>query len=102
MDRLQTMKTFVRVVDEGGFAAAARVMEVDQALVTRQVADLERTQWLSRAEMEALQLQRLAANLDAVQAGGDTASTLLFVVVAALLIVLIIFLLEGRIEIKKK
>lgn len=42
MDRLQTMKTFVRVVDEGGFAAAARVMEVDQALVTRQVADLER------------------------------------------------------------
>jgi DNA-binding transcriptional LysR family regulator len=42
MDRLQTMKTFVRVVDEGGFAAAARVLEIDQALVTRQVADLER------------------------------------------------------------
>ncbi len=42
MDRLQTMKTFVRVVDEGGFAAAARGLEVDQALVTRQVADLER------------------------------------------------------------
>lgn len=42
MDRLQTMKTFVRVVDEGGFAAAARVLEVDQALVTRQVANLER------------------------------------------------------------
>lgn len=42
MDRLQTMKTFVRVVDEGGFAAAARVLEVDQALVTRQIADLER------------------------------------------------------------
>jgi len=41
MDRLQTMKTFVRVVDEGGFAAAARVLDVDQALVTRQVADLE-------------------------------------------------------------
>lgn len=42
MDRLQTMKTFVRVVDEGGFAAAARALEVDQALVTRQVANLER------------------------------------------------------------
>ncbi|HEX5372367.1 MAG TPA: LysR family transcriptional regulator [Aquabacterium sp.] len=42
MDRLQTMKTFARVVDEGGFAAAARVMDVDQALVTRQVADLEK------------------------------------------------------------
>lgn len=36
------MKTFVRVVEEGSFAAAARVLEVDQALVTRQVADLER------------------------------------------------------------
>jgi DNA-binding transcriptional LysR family regulator len=42
MDRLQTMKAFVRVVDHGGFTAAARVLEVDQALVTRQVADLER------------------------------------------------------------
>jgi DNA-binding transcriptional LysR family regulator len=42
MDRLQTMSTFVRVVAEGGFAAAARILGVDQALVTRQVADLER------------------------------------------------------------
>ena len=42
MDRLQTMKTFVGVVDHGGFTAAARFLAVDQALVTRQVADLER------------------------------------------------------------
>lgn len=42
MDRLQTMNTFARVVDEGGFAAAARALDVDQALVTRQVADLEK------------------------------------------------------------
>src|SRR5689334_9379035 len=42
MDRLQTMKAFVRVVDHGGFTAAARVLDVDQALVTRQVAALER------------------------------------------------------------
>lgn len=42
MDRLQTMKTFVRVVEEGSFAAAARVLNIDQAIVTRQVADLER------------------------------------------------------------
>jgi len=42
MDRLQTMKTFVKVVEEGGFAAAARALDVDQAWVTRQVADLER------------------------------------------------------------
>jgi DNA-binding transcriptional LysR family regulator len=42
VDRLQTMKSFVRVVDEGSFAAAARFFECDQALVTRQIADLER------------------------------------------------------------
>lgn len=42
MDRLQTMRTFVRVVDEGSFAGAARLLNVDQAIVTRQVADLER------------------------------------------------------------
>ena len=48
------------------------------------------------------QLHRLASNLDAVQAGGDALSTLLFIVVVALLIVLIIYLLEGRIEIKRK
>ena len=48
------------------------------------------------------QLHRLASNLDAVQAGGDALSTLLFIVVVALLVVLIIYLLEGRIEIKRK
>jgi DNA-binding transcriptional LysR family regulator len=41
MDRLRTMEAFVRVVQEGGFAAAARALGVDQALVTRQVATLE-------------------------------------------------------------
>ena len=41
MDRLQTMKAFVHVVEEAGFTAAARKLGVDQALVTRQVADLE-------------------------------------------------------------
>jgi len=42
MDRLQTMRTFIRVVDQGGFSAAARFMNIDQALVTRQIANLER------------------------------------------------------------
>ncbi len=41
MDRLQTMKAFVHVVDECGFTAAARKLGVDQALITRQIADLE-------------------------------------------------------------
>lgn len=48
------------------------------------------------------QLHRLAANLDSVQAGGDALGFVLGLVLIALLIVLIIYLLEGRIEIKKK
>jgi len=48
------------------------------------------------------QLHRLAANLDAVQAGGDPTGVLVSLVIIALLVVLIIYLLEGRIEIKKK
>jgi hypothetical protein len=48
------------------------------------------------------QLHRLASNLDSVQAGGDALSFLLGLVIIALLVVLIIYLLEGRVEIKKK
>jgi hypothetical protein len=54
------------------------------------------------AALSGEQLHHLAANLDAVQAGGDALSTLLGLVIIALLVVLIIYLLEGRIEIKKK
>ena len=42
MDRLLAMKVFLRVSDEGGFAAAARAMDISPAVVTRLVADLER------------------------------------------------------------
>ena len=48
------------------------------------------------------QLHRLAANMDSVQAGGDALGFLLGLVLIALLVVLIIYLLEGRIEIKRK
>ena len=49
------------------------------------------------------QLHQLSANLDSVQAGGDSVlGVLLGLVIIALLVVLIIYLLEGRIEIKKK
>ena len=41
MDRLQAMKIFERVVDEGGFAAAARAMDMSPPVVTRMVAELE-------------------------------------------------------------
>ena len=42
MDRLQSLRVFRRVAEEGSFAAAARKMELDPAAVTRLVADLER------------------------------------------------------------
>jgi DNA-binding transcriptional LysR family regulator len=41
MDRLQSMRAFVRVVDAGSFAAAARELNQSPAAVTRLLADLE-------------------------------------------------------------
>ena len=41
MDRLQSMRVFQKVIDEGGFAAAARALDMSPAVVTRLVADLE-------------------------------------------------------------
>ncbi len=41
MDRLQSMRVFQRVVDEGSFAAAARALSLSPAVVTRLIADLE-------------------------------------------------------------
>ncbi|MEJ8839556.1 LysR family transcriptional regulator [Ramlibacter sp. AN1133] len=42
MDRLQSMRVFQQVVDEGGFAAAARKLDLTPAAVTRLVNDLEK------------------------------------------------------------
>ena len=41
MDRLQAMTTFVTVVDTGGFASAARKLEVSPSVVSRVVTELE-------------------------------------------------------------
>jgi DNA-binding transcriptional LysR family regulator len=41
MDRLQSMRAFVRVVDAGNFASAARELNQSPAVITRLVADLE-------------------------------------------------------------
>jgi DNA-binding transcriptional LysR family regulator len=41
MDRLMSMRVFQKVIDEGGFAAAARALDMSPAVVTRLVADLE-------------------------------------------------------------
>ncbi len=41
MDRLLSMRTFQKVIDEGGFAAAARALAMSPAGITRLVTDLE-------------------------------------------------------------
>ena len=41
MDRLASMRAFAKVIDETSFAAAARVLDLSPAVVTRLVADLE-------------------------------------------------------------
>ena len=56
MDRLQAMKIFARVVDEGGFAAAARAMDMSPPVVTRMVAELEqhlgtRLRWVAHLDV---------------------------------------------------
>ncbi|NPT62626.1 LysR family transcriptional regulator [Paraburkholderia elongata] len=42
MDKLQTMRTFVRVVEAGSFSAVARESDTTQSAVSKQVAALER------------------------------------------------------------
>jgi len=42
MDRLQAMKTFVRVVEAGSFSAVAHESDTTQSAVSKQVAALER------------------------------------------------------------
>jgi len=41
MDQLRAMKVFARVVEEGGFAKAARALDLAPPVVTRTVAELE-------------------------------------------------------------
>lgn len=41
MDRLQSMRVFAKVVEQGSFARAGQVLDLSNAVVTRLVADLE-------------------------------------------------------------
>ena len=62
MDRLQTLRVFQRVVDEGSFAAAARALDLSPAVVTRLVASLE-------AHLGARLLQRTTRRVSLTEAG---------------------------------
>lgn len=41
MDRLQSMRVFAKVVEQGGFARAGNALDISNAVITRHVADLE-------------------------------------------------------------
>lgn len=41
MDRLQSMRVLVKVVEQGSFAGAAQALQLSNAVVTRHIADLE-------------------------------------------------------------
>jgi DNA-binding transcriptional LysR family regulator len=62
MDRLQSMRVFQQVVDEGSFAAAARTLDLSAAVVTRLVGDLEQ-------HLGARLLQRTTRRLALTDAG---------------------------------
>lgn len=62
MDILQSMRVFQSVVDEGGFAAAARKMDLAPAVVTRHIQDLEQS-------LGARLLHRTTRKMSLTQAG---------------------------------
>jgi DNA-binding transcriptional LysR family regulator len=62
MDRLQSLRVFQQVVEEGGFAAAARKLDLAPAVVTRLVSDLEQ-------HLGVRLLQRPTRRLSLTQAG---------------------------------
>jgi len=80
MDRLKTMRTFVRVAESGSFSAVARETQSTQSAVSKQVASLERelgAQLLNRTtrslaltetgERYFAHAQRLVAEIDEVE-----------------------------------
>ena len=88
---------------------AADIAKIQKTLETKELRqrllDYGLTPEETAARIDKLsdeQLHQLASNLDSVQAGGDTLGFLLGLAIIALLVVLIIYLLEGRIEIKKR
>lgn len=77
MDRLLSMQVFEKVVEEGGFAAAARALDLSPAVVSRLVSDLEdhlntrliqrTTRKLALTESGEIYLERLKGGLRELQ-----------------------------------
>jgi DNA-binding transcriptional LysR family regulator len=62
MDRLLSMRAFRQVVDDGGFASAARTLDMSPAVMTRLISDLEQ-------HLGARLLQRTTRKLSLTDAG---------------------------------
>jgi DNA-binding transcriptional LysR family regulator len=62
MDQLRAMRVFARVIDEGGFAKAARALDMAPPVVTRLVAELE-------AHLGARLLNRTTRRLSLTEVG---------------------------------
>ena len=62
MDRLLSMRVFTQVIDAGGFAAAARALDMSPATATRLVTDLEQ-------HLGARLIQRTTRKLSLTEAG---------------------------------
>jgi DNA-binding transcriptional LysR family regulator len=86
MDRMASMASFTKVVGAGSFSAAAREMEVSQALVTKQIQDLESwlgarllnrtTRRLNLTEVGTAFYERAARILEAVEEAKNAAGAL--------------------------
>jgi DNA-binding transcriptional LysR family regulator len=87
MDRMASMAAFTKVVGAGSFSAAAREMQVSQALVTKQIQELESwlvgarllnrtTRRLSLTEVGTAFYERAARILEAVEEAKDAAGAL--------------------------
>ena len=85
MDRLQSMRVFAKVVEQGGFARAGAALNLSNAVVTRHVADLEThlgtrllnrtTRRLSLTESGHAYLDRLHPILQAIDDADAVASS---------------------------
>jgi len=96
----QSAPSLDRSADIAKIQKALETKELRQRLLDYGLTPDETTARIDKLSDE--QLHRLASNLDSVQAGGDALSFLLGLAIIALLVILIIYLMEGRIEIKKK
>lgn len=85
MDRLQSMRVFAKVVEQGGFARAGAALNMSNAVITRHVADLEThlgtrllnrtTRKLSLTESGHAYLDRLQPILQAIDDADAVASS---------------------------